>query len=236
MGMLACLFIRIKNMTVAQLTTRNLILFDLDGTLVDSATDLFRAMNISLNTLQLPMVTEQQIRQWVGKGASKLCEDVLLNLLGEVEPSQHQQLYAEFLEVYAAGICVDSKPFPGVIDFLDYAVRQNITLACVTNKPQKLAEALLYELRLDQYFKLVVGGDSLEHKKPHPLPLLHCMDVLKSNTKQTLLIGDSSNDIEAARRAGVDCIVVSYGYNHGEDIHDSAPQQVVDDLRELIDH
>jgi len=211
MGMLACLFIRIKNMTVAQLTTRNLILFDLDGTLVDSATDLFRAMNISLNTLQLPMVTEQQIRQWVGKGASKLCEDVLLNLLGEVEPSQHQQLYAEFLEVYAAGICVDSKPFPGVIDFLDYAVRQNITLACVTNKPQKLAEALLYELRLDQYFKLVVGGDSLEHKKPHP-------------------------DIEAARRAGVDCIVVSYGYNHGEDIHDSAPQQVVDDLRELIDH
>ena len=221
-------------MSVAQLATRQLILFDLDGTLVDSASDLYRAMNISLNTLQLPMVTEQQIRQWVGQGSAQLCQDVLLNLLGEVEPGQHQQLLTEFLNVYAAGVCVESRPYPGVTAFLHHVSQQNIKLACVTNKPQKLAEALLDELRLGHHFQLVIGGDTLAHKKPHPLPLLHCMETLQCESAATLMIGDSIHDMEAARRAGIDCIVVSYGYNHGEDIRDASPQQVVDNLTELM--
>ena len=82
---------------------------------------------------------------------------------------------------------------------------------------------------------MVVGGDSLAERKPHPLPLLHCIQQQNITASQTLMIGDSSNDVEAARRAGIDCIVVSYGYNHGESIYDCQPQQVVDSLAELIE-
>ncbi len=221
-------------MSIAQLQQRDLILFDLDGTLLDSAADLFRALNISLNTLQLPLVTEAQVRVWVGKGAAKLCESVLLHITGEVDPVQHQQLLQTFMQVYAAELCVDTQLYPGVAEFLTYCQTQHLKMACVTNKPYSLAQGLLQKLQLEHYFQLVLGGDSLPQKKPHPLPLLHSVEILHSQIAKTLMIGDSSNDVEAARQAGIDCIVVSYGYNHGEDIYDCQPQQVIDDLRELI--
>ncbi len=107
-------------------------------------------------------------------------------------------------------------------------------MACVTNKPEHLAKELLQKLQIDHYFSLVVGGDSLALRKPDPLPLLHSMQVFNTTQLQTLMVGDSKNDIEAARRAGIDCIVVSYGYNHGENIYDSDPQQVVDRLDQLL--
>jgi phosphoglycolate phosphatase len=102
------------------------------------------------------------------------------------------------------------------------------------NKPEHLAKELLQKLQIDHYFSLVVGGDSLALRKPDPLPLLHSMQVFNTTQPQTLMVGDSKNDIEAARRAGIDCIVVSYGYNHGENIYDSDPQQVVDRLDQLL--
>lgn len=221
-------------MSIARLDQRDLMLFDLDGTLVDSAADLFRAMNISLNILQMPLVTETQVRVWVGKGVSKLCESVLLHITGEVNGNQHQQLLQTFMQVYAAELCVDTRPYPGVTEFLAYCQDKQLKMACITNKPYHLARELLQQLQLLHYFHLVLGGDSLPQKKPHPLPLLHSAEVLQSQLDNTLMIGDSSNDVEAARQAGIDCIVVSYGYNHGEDIYACQPQQVVDDLRELI--
>lgn len=107
-------------MSIAQLEQRKLILFDLDGTLVDSAHDLYRAMNMSLNVLQLPLVTEEQVRVWIGKGTSKFCESVLQHLVGEVLPVQHQELLTTFLEIYNADPCVDTKPFDGIIEFLEW--------------------------------------------------------------------------------------------------------------------
>ncbi len=95
-----------------------LILFDLDGTLVDSASDLYRAMNMSLNVLQLPTVTEQQVRTWMGKGTSVFCHSTLQYLTGKVDPAQHQQLLASFLSIYNADPCVDTQPFKGVVEFL----------------------------------------------------------------------------------------------------------------------
>ena len=221
-------------MSVAQLDTRSLILFDLDGTLVDSAADLYRAMNLSLQALNLPSVTEIQVREWVGKGAAKLCESVLLHLFGKVEPEQQQNLLQTFMKIYGQELCVDTQVYPGVSAFLDHCQKQKINMACVTNKPVQLAQGVLDILNLSPYFQMVIGGDSLVERKPHPLPLLHCMDALDASAVQTLMIGDSSNDVEAARRAGIDCIVVSYGYNHGENIYDCQPQQVVDSLAELI--
>lgn len=221
-------------MSVANLASRELILFDLDGTLVDSASDLYRAMNMSLNVLQLPEVTEEQVRTWVGKGTSLFCHSTLQYLTGQVDPAQHQQLLETFLKIYNAEPCVDTQPFTGVVDFLDWGLNHNKQMICVTNKPEQPARMIVESLGLSKYFVDVIGGDRFEERKPHPRQLLYCVDEYDVTAAETLMIGDSSNDVEAARRAGVDCIVVSYGYNHGEDIHDCQPQQVVDDLTELL--
>ncbi len=227
-------FLGSKYMSVAQLQSRNLVLFDLDGTLVDSAADLYRAMNLSLEKLGFATVTEAQVRVWVGKGAAKLCEAVLEHLFGHVSAQQQEQLLSTFVDVYAQELCVNTQVYEGVLPFLDYCQNHDIAMACVTNKPEHLAKGILDILQLSPYFKMVVGGDSLAERKPHPLPLLHCVQAQNTTTSATLMIGDSSNDVEAARRAGIDCIVVSYGYNHGESIYDCQPQQVVDRLVELV--
>ncbi|KGH46206.1 phosphoglycolate phosphatase [Acinetobacter idrijaensis] len=221
-------------MSIAQLEKRELILFDLDGTLVDSAHDLYRAMNMSLNVLQLPLVTEEQVRTWVGKGTAIFCESVLQHLVGEVTPAQHQELLNTFLDIYNVDPCVDTVPFPGILKFLDWAKAQGKTLICVTNKPELPARSILDTLDMAHYFADTIGGDRFTERKPHPRQLLHCVEHYKVSKEQVLLIGDSSNDVEAARRAGIDCVVVSYGYNHGENIAGCQPQQIVDDLRELL--
>ena len=221
-------------MNIANVAQREVLLFDLDGTLVDSATDLHRAMNMSLNALQLPTVTEAQVRIWVGKGTALFCQSTLQHLTGKVDPAQQQQLLDTFLKIYNADPCVETQPFDGILEFLEWGLAQKKTMICVTNKPESPARAIVDHLGMAHYFADVIGGDRFEERKPHPRQLLHCVEQYAQSKDQVLMIGDSSNDVEAARRAGIDCVVVSYGYNHGENILDCQPQQVVDNLCELI--
>ena len=221
-------------MSIANLAERKVILFDLDGTLVDSAGDLYRAMNLSLERLGLPVVTEAQVRVWVGKGTAVFCRSVLSHIKGEVEPQLQQQLLDTFLEIYNADPCVESQPFPGIIEFLQWCQQQQKTMICVTNKPEQTARQILDTLAMSDYFTDVIGGDRFEVRKPDPKPLLHCVEHFAQDIAECLMIGDSINDIDAARRAGMDCIAVSYGYNHGEDIRNCQPQQVVANLKELL--
>ena len=221
-------------MNIANVAQREVLLFDLDGTLVDSATDLHRAMNMSLNALQLPTVTEAQVRVWVGKGTALFCQSTLQHLTGKVDPAQQQQLLDTFLKIYNADPCVETQPFDGILEFLEWGLAQKKTMICVTNKPESPARAIVDHLGMTHYFADVIGGDRFEERKPHPRQLLHCVEQYAQSKDQVLMIGDSSNDVEAARRAGIDCVVVSYGYNHGENILDCQPQQVVDNLCELI--
>ena len=221
-------------MNIANVAQREVLLFDLDGTLVDSATDLHRAMNMSLNALQLPTVTEAQVRVWVGKGTALFCQSTLQHLTGRVDPAQRQQLLETFLKIYNADPCVETQPFDGILEFLEWGLAQKKTMICVTNKPELPARAIVDHLGMTHYFADVIGGDRFEERKPHPRQLLHCVEQYAQSKDQVLMIGDSSNDVEAARRAGIDCVVVSYGYNHGENILDCQPQQVVDNLCELI--
>lgn len=216
------------------LSQRQVIMFDLDGTLVDSARDLYRAMNLTLADLGRECVTEQQVRVWIGKGAAQLCRCVIEYQDEVFQSTAHEQLLARFLQVYQQNLCVDTTIYTGVVDFLDFCQAQDKTLVCITNKPYQAAVALLDQLGLLQRFALVLGGDSLAQRKPDPEPLLYAMRKFTQTTSQMLMIGDSRNDVEAARAAQIDCIVLSYGYNHGEDINACRPQVVIDSLAELI--
>lgn len=208
------------------------LLFDLDGTLVDSAADIHRSVNLALHDLGLPLVSEPQVRTWVGRGAGRLVHCVIAHL--HLADHWHDPLLKQFMQRYQADVCVESEVYDGVLAFLDAAKAHGCQLACITNKPYQPARDLLAALNLLPYFSLLLGGDSLDHRKPHPAPLLHALQYYQVDAEQTLMIGDSRNDVEAAHAAGMACIALTYGYNHGEPIASCQPDLILDSLHELL--
>lgn len=212
--------------------TPKLIICDLDGTLVDSASDIQHSLNGALNEMGLETVSEYDVRRWVGRGASRLVSCVLE--AKHYRKELHDDLLAIFIRHYQADICLNSQLYEGVAEFIAACQQAHIPLACVSNKPYAPAKDLLAALNILQPFQLLIGGDTLPHKKPHPEPLLHCLRYFGVAAKDALVIGDSSNDIEAALAAHIPCVAVSYGYNHGEPIEASKPEWIVDSLVEFL--
>ncbi len=212
--------------------TPKLIICDLDGTLVDSASDIQHSLNGALNEMGLETVSEYDVRRWVGRGASRLVSCVLE--AKHYRKELHDDLLAIFIRHYQADICLNSQLYEGVAEFIAACQQAHIPLACVSNKPYAPAKDLLEALNILQPFQLLIGGDTLPHKKPHPEPLLHCLRYFGVAAKDALVIGDSSNDIEAALAAHIPCVAVSYGYNHGEPIEASKPEWIVDSLVEFL--
>ena len=211
------------------------VLFDLDGTLVDSVPDLASAVNAMLADQGRPVVTEAQVRDWVGNGAKRLVKRALTGTLdGEPEPALFAASLDSFYAHYAEGVADRSTVYPGVIEALDGLRAQGIVMGVVTNKPERFIQPLLAALRLDGYFSVALGGDSLPQRKPDPAPLLRAAEMLGHSPQATLMVGDSRNDVEAGRRAGMAVIAVPYGYNYGEHISQAGPDRVVDDLRCLL--
>jgi len=212
-----------------------LILFDLDGTLVDSVGDLAWCGNAMRQRLGLPPHDESAARSWVGNGLERFVKRVLS---GQMEAEPPADLYerglAIFRELYAAHASDRSELYPGVIDTLEWLSTRALTLACVTNKPEPFTSRLIAEMGLDGYFELVVAGNTTARKKPDPMPLHYAADHFGFDYANCLMVGDSSNDVRAARAAGFAIACVPYGYNHGQDIRDSRPDLVVDNLTELI--
>lgn len=208
------------------------VFFDLDGTLVDSASDIHAALVAALLDLGLPTVSEQNVRDWVGRGAGRLV-DCAIKQLG-LAADLHAPLLSQFMLRYQSSVCVHSTVYDGVLACLAYFRREQLLLACVTNKPLLPAKRLLSELNLLHYFGLVLGGDSLDHRKPHPAPLLHALAYYDVLPDQAVMVGDSRNDVEAAHAAGMACIGLTYGYNHGEPLQACAPDLLLDSLHELF--
>lgn len=211
-----------------------LILLDLDGTLVDSAADIHLCLNQALADLAYPAASERQVREWVGRGAPRLCELALAQLMPQHSHADVSELLNRFMTRYTASVCQVSTVYDGVWPFLDAAQTVGIPLACVTNKPYAPARDLLAALDLLPRFQLLLGGDQLDHRKPHPEMLLHCLQHFSIPAEQALMVGDSRNDVDAARAAGVRSLAVSYGYNHGEDIRLCQPDWLVDSLATVI--
>ncbi|GAA0788089.1 phosphoglycolate phosphatase [Marinobacterium sediminicola] len=214
------------------------VMFDLDGTLVDSALDLTAAVDNMLQALGREPAGEDRVRQWVGNGAQVLVKRALSGEMypteEAVEPELFQAAFDVFLAAYAQSNGRYSKLYPGVEELLACLRQASVPMAVITNKPIAFTTPLLKALSIDHYFDQVLGGDSLPVKKPDPLPLLTVLEAAGCAPEQALMLGDSRNDVVAARAAGCPVICVSYGYNHGEPVEACSPDRVVDSFAELM--
>ena len=210
------------------------ILFDLDGTLIDSAPDLGDALNFALNRLGLPTYDLETIRSWIGNGAREL---VRRGIAGSFEAKDvDEKLLQEALELFFAhyehNLCRKTRCYDEVPSTLQEL--SHFRLAIVTNKPLRFVAPILEELGIDHHFDLILGGDSLEVKKPHPQPLLHACKQLGVAPKDAVMVGDSINDIQAARSAKIESIAVRWGYNGGRPLDADHLIDRFSELKELV--
>lgn len=211
-----------------------MILIDVDGTLVDSVPDLYFCVDEMMKALDMPLRGEARVRTWVGNGVERLVRRALTDSLdGEPDDGLFDKAYPIFLELYAENTSKRSRLYPGVVEGLDYLQSAGYKLGCVTNKAEQFTVPLLQDLGIYERFGIVVSGDTLTEKKPHPLPLLHAAEFFDVKPEHALMLGDSMSDVKAARAAGFQIICMSYGYNHGIDIRDANPDAVLDSMAEL---
>jgi len=217
----------------------NLIGFDLDGTLVDSVPDLAAATDRMLLELGRPAAGEDKVRHWVGNGAALLVKRALADshdpaVVAAISDAEFEPASARFRAIYAEENGRQTRLYAGVREVLQALHSLGIPLAVITNKPKLFADPLLECMGITTYFDLVLGGECLAEKKPHPLPLQAAERHFGVAGSGCLMVGDSRNDVEAARAAGWVSAALTYGYNHGEPVASSNPDWVLDDFRELL--
>jgi len=218
-------------------TNKKAILFDLDGTLIDSAPDLASAINHMLVTIGREKMSPDIIRTWVGNGASILVQRGLsgkIDIDNSLDPILVEKALAIFIEYYAKHICIDTVTYPRVRSTLKILKAKGYRLAIVTNKPYHLIQPILDGLELNGLFEYLLGGDSLIKRKPDPLPLLHTCEKLGVSVDECVMVGDSKNDILAANAANMQSIGLTYGYNYGEDINEHGPDLCLNDFADMI--
>ncbi len=218
-------------------TNKELIIFDLDGTLIDSVPDLAMAVNHMLESLDRDVFDENTIRYWVGNGAQILVKRALSgsNKIDEdLDGTLFSKALALFLLFYKKHLCVNTKIYSNVLTTLRSLKAEGYRLAIVTNKPIDFVAPILDGLHLNDLFELILGGDSLEKKKPDPLPLQHVCEKLNIPVEKAVMVGDSKNDILAANAAKIQSIGVTYGYNYGEEISYYAPDVVLDNFSDIL--
>ena len=214
-----------------------LVMIDVDGTLVDSVPDLAYCVDQMMVALNMPLRGEDTVRNWVGNGVPKLVERALTGELdGSPSKEAFDKAYPIFLDLYAQNSSVRSTLYEGVIEGLEYLKSKDYLSGCVTNKAEQFTHPLLKSLGIFDYFGVVISGDTLERKKPDPMPLIHSADFFNVKPNECLMLGDSISDVKAARAANFQIICMSYGYNHGNNIADEHPDLVIDSMKQLRDY
>lgn len=215
----------------------DLVMLDLDGTLVHTAPDLAESVRRMLGDLGLAPVDDAAVEGWIGDGVGRLVKRALTGEReGEPEPALYERAYGRFLEHYGLLVSRLSRPYPGVREGLRALRDAGYPLACVTSKMGFFTHKLLRDLDLEPLFALVVPGDALARKKPDPLPLLHACDHFGIAPAHAVLVGDSAIDARAARAAGAAFVAVTYGYHGAEDPRGLGAALVIDSLEELPAH
>ncbi len=211
-----------------------MVLLDIDGTLVDTAPDLAYSIDAMLHEIGMAKHGLERIRQWIGNGIERLVHRALTNDTdGEAETELYNRAFPLFMDIYADNAAGLSEFYPGVEEGLDYLKSEDFKLGCVTNKRSRFTEILLKSLGIYNDFELVLCGDSLPKRKPDPMQLLHAAEFFSVEPENSLMVGDSTNDVFAAKAAGFQILCVDYGYNRGIDIRESKPDMVVDSLAVL---
>ena len=207
-------------------------IIDLDGTMVDTVGDFDVALNAMLAEHHLAAVGRPFIERTVGKGSEHLIRSTLAEV--GADPGLYDSAWAAYQRHYLAINGEHSTVYPGVRDGLRRLAAAGLKLACLTNKPTAFARPLLAAKGLDGFFSQVFGGDAFARKKPDPLPLLETCRALGTPPAATLMLGDSSNDAQAARAAGCPVVLVGYGYNHGQPVAEAWPDAVIHSLDALL--
>ncbi|PKO83462.1 MAG: phosphoglycolate phosphatase [Betaproteobacteria bacterium HGW-Betaproteobacteria-11] len=208
------------------------VTLDLDGTLLDTLPDLAAAANAMRRELGCEPLAEERIASYVGRGIEVLVERCLPDLTGEPLTLARQL----FRRHYARENGRRTRVYPGVAEGLDALRRAGLPLAVITNKAAAFSEPLLAATGLAPYFRFVISGDSVAHKKPHPLPLLAACARLGVTPEENLHIGDSANDVAAARAAGCPVWLLPYGYNEGRRVQESDADVIVSSLLDAAQH
>lgn len=208
--------------------------FDLDGTLINSLPGLAAAVDKTLEALSLPAAGDAKVATWIGNGADVLVERALR--WAGIEPTAQclNETRALFDRYYAETVDSGSSLFPQVKETLAHLAQQGVPMAVVTNKPTPFVAPLLSELGIGEYFSLIIGGDDVIVKKPHPAPLYLVLGKLGLHASELLFVGDSRNDIQASQAAGCPCVGMTYGYNYGEAIELSHPDIVLDRFADIL--
>ncbi len=205
-----------------------LVIFDLDGTLVDSAEDIAHAVNEMRDQFELAPLPLDEIESYIGNGVKRLLERALPGSAREVVERAHEI----YLRIYRRRLLDNTRPYPGVVLALEELDVRGRTLTVLTNKPRHESMMILEGLGLRRHFAQVYGGDSFEHKKPDPTGVRCLLDEAGAGTHETLFVGDTAVDLETARSAGVRCCLVTYGIRP-ETVASLDPDYWVDNLREL---
>lgn len=212
------------------------VLFDLDGTLFDTASDIARALNRTLAEYGWAPLPVGEVARMVGRGSPMLIERAAAARGQTLSAADQAAMLERFFHHYGEleeRNESDAQPYPGVVDTLRRLHEANMRLAVVTNKHRRFASALLDRLNLMQWVGVVVGGDTCERRKPDPQPLLFACGSLSVAPSHALMVGDSINDVRAARAAQLPIICVPYGYNEGQDPRTLECDAMIDTLAEL---
>ncbi|WP_242464709.1 phosphoglycolate phosphatase [Halorhodospira abdelmalekii] len=215
-------------------TRPHAVLFDLDGTLVDSAPDLAAAVNAVLRERGAATVDVERVRGWVGNGARRLIARALTGEESADPPAAEWNAALErFFTLYSERLYVDSRPYPGVVEGVAALHALGLPLAVVTNKPRRFAEPILTHMGLREQIAVVVGGECVAARKPDPLPLHWALEQLGLPGAPAWMVGDSATDVAAARAAGMPVICVPYGYRRGVAVEQLGADAVIGRLTEL---
>ena len=220
------------------------VLFDLDGTLIDSVPDLAAAIDTMLQSIGKPPAGEVKVNHWVGNGAAALVKRALFDddrgdvlhqqsFNNDADDPSYVQAYAVFEQAYEQQLTAATGMYVGVESTLNRLRNAGMKMALITNKPRRFTVPLLAALTIHRYFSCVLCGDDLPEKKPHPLPVETALKELQVNAANAVMVGDSISDVKSARLAQVKSVAVTYGYNHGMSITDASNEMQAD---VFIDH
>ena len=209
------------------------LVFDLDGTLVDTAPDLIRTLNHILGEAGIPAAPDEKIRPFISYGARRIIAEGLALVEEKSSEDRLDTLFEKFLDHYGNNVAVDSAPYPNLIDMLNEASNAGATLGVCTNKRESLSRTLLRELGMHDHFKAILGRDTLDVFKPDPRHLTETILRCGGNETSAIMIGDSSTDVNTAKAAGIPVVAVTFGYSE-HPAHTLGADAVIDDYSELM--